>query len=36
VGELEAIGSALHYGEYVVDAVKFMVDGGRVDRPARG
>ncbi|MFF4310555.1 hypothetical protein [Streptomyces sp. NPDC001507] len=25
---LEAIGSALHYGEYVVDAVKFMVDQG--------
>ncbi|MEU9247376.1 contact-dependent growth inhibition system immunity protein [Streptomyces sp. NPDC048385] len=23
---LEAIGSALHYGEYVVDAVKFMVE----------
>ncbi|MEU2426087.1 hypothetical protein ABZ619_34630 [Streptomyces sp. NPDC007851] len=23
---LEAIGAALHYGEYVVDAVKFMVD----------
>ncbi|SEF02039.1 hypothetical protein [Streptomyces sp. Ag109_O5-10] len=25
---LEELGSALHYGEYVVDAVKFMVDQG--------